>query len=384
MGDKISNVAITLLVISWIVVCLRCGVRLFLVKAFGVDDWLMLCCQIIYTIWGICLLLGAKAGMGHHMASLTPENIVLALKFFYACGGLYTFTTMLVKIAVGVFLLRVIVNPVQKYVIWGTLAVSSGYGVFMVVGSLLQCNPPAKFWNPSLEGSCSNKTGGVWTGYLHAAISASVDFILAGIPFFMLRHSNLGWKKRVAIYLIMSLGSFAAITTLIRVRTIDDLSKSGDYLYNLKGIIVWSWVEPGVGIIAGSMATLRPLVRVVFEKTGISKSGTRTHTTTARYDPDVNLDDLRGETSVTRTNIEARSSPTSPTTPHFGIGGRDRRSSRESVGSESGWQSFGSQEHLQNTRIKRSVQVTVSTSDAADCANEIQPARSPRDVKRIL
>ncbi|KAL0262030.1 hypothetical protein SLS55_003465 [Diplodia seriata] len=318
------------------------------------------------------------------MATLTPENIVLALKFFYACGGLYTFTTMLVKIAVGVFLLRVIVNPVQKYVIWGTLAVSSGYGVFMVVGSLLQCNPPAKFWNASLEGSCGNKTGGVWTGYLHAAISASVDFILAGIPFFMLRHSNLGWKKRVAIYLIMSLGSFAAITTLIRVRTIDDLSKSGDYLYNLKGIIVWSWVEPGVGIIAGSMATLRPLIRVVFEKTGISKSGTRTHTTTARYDPDVNLDDLRGETSVTRTNIEARSSPTSPTTPHFGIGGRDRRSSRESVGSESGWQSFGSQEHLQNTRIKRSVQVTVSTSDAADCANEIQPARSPRDVKRIL
>ncbi|OJD38885.1 uncharacterized protein BKCO1_3000223 [Diplodia corticola] len=384
MGDDITSSAVTLLVLSWIIVCLRCGVRLFLVRAFGVDDWLMLSCQkIIYTIWGTCLILGAHAGMGHHMASLSPERTVLALKYFYACGGLYLFTTTVVKIAVGVFLLRVIAHPVQKYTIWGALVVSTGYGIFMIVGSMFQCNPPAKFWNPSLEGSCSNKSGGVWTGYLHAAISAGVDFVLAGIPYFMLRHSNLGWKKRLAIYLIMSLGSFGAITTLIRIRTITDLTSSSDYLYNLKDIIVWSWVEPGCGIIAGSMATLRPLVRVVCEKTGISKSGSRTHTSTAaRYDPDVDLDELRGEASATRTNIEARRSPTGAGDP-FG-GGSGRRSSRESGTSESGWQSFGSQEHLQNTRIKRSVQVTIHTSDAADCANEIQSARTPTGVKRVL
>lgn len=132
------------------------------------------------------------------------------------------------------------------------------------------------------------------------------------------------------------------------------------------------------------MATLRPLVRVVFERTGISKSGSKTRSTTARFDPDVNLDELRGESGVTVTNIEARESPSPERTPNGGK--RRRRSSGgESGNSESGWQSFGSQEHVlqSNTRIKRSVQVTIHTSDAAD-VNETQSVRSPMGVKRVL
>lgn len=368
MVDQISSVTIALLVLSWVVVTMRCGVRAFLVKSFGFDDWLMLVSQILYTIWGIFLLLGAQTGMGKHMATLTSDQIVLAMKYWFACGALYSFTVIMVKVAVGFFLLRVIVVPWQKYIIWGTLVVSTGWGLFMFFGTVFQCDPPSYFWNQNQEGNCNNKTGGVGVGYIQAAISALADFIFAGIPFFMLRHSNLGWKKRAAIYFIMSLGSYAAITTLIRVRTIDDLSQNADYLYNLTGLIVWSWIEPGVGIIAGSMATLRPLVRVVFERTGISKSYTKT--TSARYDPDVNLDELRGEAGGTTVTIEARDGPA------------PARRSLES-GQSDGWQSFGSEEHLQ-TRIKRSVKVTIETSDANDAANDITAVRSPTVVKRVL
>lgn len=100
MVDQISSVTIALLVLSWVVVTMRCGVRAFLVKSFGFDDWLMLVSQvshppprsrqvdvpvnekakILYTIWGIFLLLGAQTGMGKHMATLTPDQIVLAMK----------------------------------------------------------------------------------------------------------------------------------------------------------------------------------------------------------------------------------------------------------------------------------------------------------------
>ncbi|KAH7053302.1 hypothetical protein B0J12DRAFT_51440 [Macrophomina phaseolina] len=377
MVNQIPAVTISLLVLSWLAVSLRCGVRVFIVKAFGLDDWLMLLSQLLYTSWGIVLLLGSEAGMGQHMADLAPEQVVRALKLFYMAGGLYAMTALVVKFAIGFFLLRVIVVPLQKYIIWGTLVVSTGWGLFMFFGTMLQCNPPSYFWNQHQEGSCNNKTGGVGTGYIQAAISATADFIFAGIPFFMLRHSNLDWKKRVAVFFIMSLGSYAAITTLIRVRTLDDLAKNADYLYNLTGIIIWSWIEPGVGIIAGSMATLRPLFRVVFERTGISKSYTKTRSTgTARYDPDVNLDELRGEAGVTTTNIEARDGS--------GAGGpaAPARRSLES-GQSDGWQSFGSEEHLQ-TRIKRSVRVTIETSDANDAANEITSVRSPTVVKRVL
>ncbi|GME26536.1 putative integral membrane protein [Neofusicoccum parvum] len=372
MVDSIPTVTIWLLVISWVVVGLRCGVRTFLVKSFGLDDWLMLLSQALYTTWGIFLLLGTSAGLGKHMATLTPAQIVLAMKLWLICGALYCITATVVKVAVGFFLLRVIVNPVQKWVIWGTLAVALGFGLFLFFGTIFQCSPVSYFWDTSQEGSCSNKTGGAFVGYIGAGINATTDLILAGIPYFMLRHSNLGLKKKLAIYTIMSLGSLGAISTLIRVKTLDDLAKNDDYLYNITGLTIWSWIEPGVGIICGSIATLRPLIRTVWEKTGISKSTTKSRSTNnARFDPEVNLDDLRGELGVTRTQIEARDSPQPP------------RRSLESGGSD--WQSFGSEEHLQNQhRIKRSVKVTIETSDAADSANDIASVRSPTVVKRVL
>lgn len=46
MVDQISSVTIALLVLSWVVVTMRCGVRAFLVKSFGFDDWLMLVSQV--------------------------------------------------------------------------------------------------------------------------------------------------------------------------------------------------------------------------------------------------------------------------------------------------------------------------------------------------
>lgn len=42
MVDKLSSLAIEFLVLAWFFVTLRCGVRLFIVKSFGIDDWLML------------------------------------------------------------------------------------------------------------------------------------------------------------------------------------------------------------------------------------------------------------------------------------------------------------------------------------------------------
>lgn len=46
MSNNISSATWALLVLSWVFVSLRCGVRIFLVKSFGFDDWLMLLSQV--------------------------------------------------------------------------------------------------------------------------------------------------------------------------------------------------------------------------------------------------------------------------------------------------------------------------------------------------
>jgi hypothetical protein len=39
-GPQVEAVAITFLTLSWIAVCLRCYVKLYMIKLFRINDWL--------------------------------------------------------------------------------------------------------------------------------------------------------------------------------------------------------------------------------------------------------------------------------------------------------------------------------------------------------
>jgi hypothetical protein len=48
-----------------------------------------------------------------------------------------------------------------------------------------------------------------------------------------------------------------------------------DFLFATVDIAIWSDIEQGLAITAGSLATLRPLYRLVVEKLGLSQAGTQ-------------------------------------------------------------------------------------------------------------
>jgi hypothetical protein len=48
-----------------------------------------------------------------------------------------------------------------------------------------------------------------------------------------------------------------------------------DFLYSTVDIAIWSDIEQGLAITAGSLATLRPLYRLVCERLGLSRTGTK-------------------------------------------------------------------------------------------------------------
>ena len=46
-GPQVEAAAITFLVLSWIMVCLRCYVKLYMIKLFGINDWL----AVLSLVW---------------------------------------------------------------------------------------------------------------------------------------------------------------------------------------------------------------------------------------------------------------------------------------------------------------------------------------------
>lgn len=55
----------------------------------------------------------------------------------------------------------------------------------------------------------------------------------------------------------------ASTATIVRIGYLPYYSIAEDYLYNVSQIAIWSIIESGIGIIAGSMATLRPLLQYI-------------------------------------------------------------------------------------------------------------------------
>lgn len=59
---------------------------------------------------------------------------------------------------------------------------------------------------------------------------------------------------------ILGMGTVGSMGLLIRIPYLAKLGSNYDFLYNTTNVAIWSVVEPGLGIVAGSLATLRPLL----------------------------------------------------------------------------------------------------------------------------
>jgi hypothetical protein len=78
-GTEMLGVVILFLVLSWLTVLARCYVRIFMIKAFAVDDWLILITLGLFSVYGGLVVDGVYWGCGRHMKDLPVHNRVNAM-----------------------------------------------------------------------------------------------------------------------------------------------------------------------------------------------------------------------------------------------------------------------------------------------------------------
>ena len=62
--------------------------------------------------------------------------------------------------------------------------------------------------------------------------------------------------------------------TIIRIPYISQLTDTSDFLFATTDVAIWSTVEPGIGITAAAIATLRPLFRTFLSRSRLMGSST--------------------------------------------------------------------------------------------------------------
>ncbi|KAF9694973.1 hypothetical protein EKO04_006862 [Ascochyta lentis] len=357
-GDQVAGIAITFLILTWLTVGLRCYVRTVLVKAFGLDDKVMVVTLCFFTAYLACQLGGAVHGTGQHRENITDENAQIALKYWFFCEVFYTITTSIFKIAIGLFLLRITIVPIHIWIIRFIMAVAAVVGVAYTLLVIFQCKPISYWWDldPTHTGTCLSASLVMNFTYVVSALNSFADWTFGILPIFVVKDLQMKRRVKVIVSGIIGLAAIGSTATIIRLPYTSTLKPyKGDFLYRTTDFAIWTTVELGIGITAGCIATLKPLFKAALGSTGQNSGmpwsktpkGFQSKTGGSTYGTQQMLDNLRpaAERTVCTTTV---------------TGGRGSSSDEENMLDR------GVPEERWESGIRKGITTTVTTEVAPD------------------
>lgn len=110
------------------------------------------------------------------------------------------------KISIGLFLLRVTVKAIHKWIIYVAMGLTVLTGLVFFFVTLLQCSPISYFWNKGLEnGWCIHIDVIIGLTFLYSAVSVICDFTFAILPMFLVWGLNMSVRTRLVLIPILGM-----------------------------------------------------------------------------------------------------------------------------------------------------------------------------------
>jgi hypothetical protein len=97
--------------------------------------------QVAHILFATCAIGGIHWGTGRHMDTLSDEQKFKAMRYWWYCYLAYCLAMVTSKISIGLFLLRVTIQKVHKWIIYASVAVSAFTGGIFFFVTVFQCTP---------------------------------------------------------------------------------------------------------------------------------------------------------------------------------------------------------------------------------------------------
>jgi hypothetical protein len=147
---------------------------------------------------------------------------------------------------------------------------------------MFQCTDIRILWDYTVPGTCWTQRTLKALSYTNLALNVITDILFALVfPVLMLWHLNVNRRTHYTLLAILALGVFGCAACLIKLGFLVNYGKLGDWLWDSRNITIWTVVECNIGIVAGTLPTLRPLFKTILgstygknsRKTGASGNG---------------------------------------------------------------------------------------------------------------
>ncbi|OJD34568.1 uncharacterized protein BKCO1_22000102 [Diplodia corticola] len=250
-------VCIVFLILTYLTVGARCYVRTSMLKSFGWDDALMVVALAFFNVWAISIIVIAyQYGGGTRV-----DVIGSAMHWIIVSETFYVITAMMAKLSLGIFFLRIVIKPWQRAMVYVVMILIALTSIFFFFFLIFLCGNPKDYLIRYVYDQCAPRHVQSALAYLSASIGAAADWVYALIPIQIVAQANMDMRSKLSVFFILSVGTVGCVCSTIRLKYIGGLVSPTDFFWNAAMISIWSGIECGAGITAGSLATLRPLFK---------------------------------------------------------------------------------------------------------------------------
>lgn len=198
---------------------------------------------------------------------------------------IWAWSMVFVKVSFALMLLRISPSKPLRRFLWGMIVLQITLGVYNTLATLLQCVPVRKAWDllGTVPGHCWSSKSVRISSITVSVIHILTDFMLALLPISFLRRIQRPIRERIIVGVLMGLGFFAGIASILKIVAAMDFGKTGDQLNESITIGMWSVIEELVGFIVICVPCLRSPFQRALQYCGVISVRIRQHTLTRGY-----------------------------------------------------------------------------------------------------
>ncbi|KAI4748158.1 hypothetical protein E4T50_01563 [Aureobasidium sp. EXF-12298] len=268
-SEALTAIAAAFLVLTITFTTLRFLVRGYMIRALGWDDWLILLalnsfiCQAAFLVH--------IAWMEQNKDLRLQKPLSDALEYVELEFAFYIFTTLALKLSLAVFFLRIVLEKWQRRVIIFSTIIFSVYTFSFFFVAIFQCGLPNLYLLHKIQGKCVSWSVLGPMNYIHGVMNALTDWIFVSFPILVVRRAHMSGRDKWSVVVVLVIGVLGSVASVVHLFYIDALH-SGDkdaaaFFSQAPSIAILSTIEPGMGITAACMATLKPLFKAVLDRT---------------------------------------------------------------------------------------------------------------------
>ncbi|WQF78849.1 hypothetical protein CDEST_03863 [Colletotrichum destructivum] len=255
-------------VLALISVGLRVYARVWVIRAAGWDD-LMIILSAVCAIGGWSIfIVQADHGLGKHFKTIDKKTDYVTFQHasFWQTIISATGALMWLKLSIALSLLRLSTTKWFKWSLYAIIGIILFYSLGGMLALSVTCKPLSGYWDkftnppPKCHGPGYVNTFGM----VNTAFNIFTDVVLSTLHVPIIWNLQMKLKLKLYAIGILSLGYFAVAMGIVKAYYQATADSDPDKTFN-RNIQFWGFLQLQVGILAACAPTLKPLVNSLLD-----------------------------------------------------------------------------------------------------------------------